>query len=71
VNLKPFFCFYGGKWRVAPHYPAPEHTMVVEPFAGASGAGLLHCGSRACDAMPRCLCTCGRCRQLRGEKTTR
>jgi hypothetical protein len=35
--LKPFFCFYGGKWRSAPHYPAPEHGTIVEPFAGAAG----------------------------------
>ena len=35
--LRPFFCFFGGKWRVAPHYPAPEHARIVEPFAGAAG----------------------------------
>ena len=33
----PFFCFYGGKWRAAPHYPRPEHRCLVEPFAGAAG----------------------------------
>jgi hypothetical protein len=37
MNLKPFFCFYGGKWRAAPHYPTPEHGTIVEPFAGAAG----------------------------------
>lgn len=37
MNLWPFFCFYGGKWRVAPHYPAPRHDTIVEPFAGAAG----------------------------------
>ena len=35
--MMPFFCFFGGKWRVAPHYPAPEHARIVEPFAGAAG----------------------------------
>ena len=33
----PFFCFYGGKWRAAPHYPRPAFTSVVEPFASAAG----------------------------------
>ena len=37
MNLRPFFCYYGGKWRAAPKYPAPEHDTIVEPFAGAAG----------------------------------
>lgn len=37
MNLRPFFCYYGGKWRAAPRYPAPEHDTIVEPFAGAAG----------------------------------
>ena len=37
VRLKPFFCYYGGKWRAAPRYPAPEHNTIIEPFAGAAG----------------------------------
>lgn len=35
--MRPFFCFYGGKWRAAPRYPFPEHETIVEPFAGAAG----------------------------------
>ncbi len=35
--LRPFFCYYGGKWRAAPLYPPPEHDTIVEPFAGAAG----------------------------------
>ena len=36
--LRPFFGFYGGKWRDAPkHYPAPLHDSIVEPFAGSAG----------------------------------
>lgn len=42
VTLKPFFCFYGGKWRAAPYYPAPTHRTIVEPFAGAAGYALRH-----------------------------
>lgn len=37
MNLKPFFCYYGGKFRAAPHYPKPLYATVVEPFAGAAG----------------------------------
>lgn len=33
----PFFCYYGGKFRSGPRYPAPDHDTIVEPFAGAAG----------------------------------
>jgi hypothetical protein len=42
MNLKPFFTFYGGKWRAAPHYPPPELATIVEPFAGAAGYSVRH-----------------------------
>lgn len=42
MNMKPFFCFYGGKWRAAPRYPAPRHDVIVEPFAGAAGYSTRH-----------------------------
>jgi site-specific DNA-adenine methylase len=35
--LKPFFTFYGGKYRAAPYYPSPRHTSIIEPFAGSAG----------------------------------
>lgn len=35
--LKPFFRYYGGKFRAAPKYPAPVFDTIVEPFAGAAG----------------------------------
>jgi hypothetical protein len=35
--LKPFWRYYGGKWRAAPLYPKPQHRVIVEPFAGAAG----------------------------------
>ena len=35
--MLPFFCFYGGKWRAAPHYPKPRYNRLIEPFAGAAG----------------------------------
>jgi hypothetical protein len=37
TRLRPFFSFYGGKWRAAPHYPTPVHDTIVEPFAGSAG----------------------------------
>lgn len=36
-ELKPFWRYYGGKWRAAPRYPAPRFGLIVEPFAGAAG----------------------------------
>ena len=36
-GLKPFWQYYGGKWRAAPRYPAPRFDTIVEPFAGAAG----------------------------------
>jgi len=39
-GLKPFFSYYGGKWRIAPKYPAPRYSTIVEPFAGSAGYSL-------------------------------
>jgi len=39
-GLRPFWNYYGGKWRAAPHYPAPVYGTIVEPFAGAAGYSL-------------------------------
>jgi len=38
--LRPFWRYYGAKWRIAPRYPAPRHRTIVEPFAGAAGYSL-------------------------------
>lgn len=35
--MKTFFCYYGGKWRIADKYPPPMHNVIVEPFAGSAG----------------------------------
>lgn len=37
TSLRPFFPYYGGKFRSAPRYPAPAHDWIVEPFAGSAG----------------------------------
>lgn len=36
-TLKPFWRYYGGKYRAAPRYPEPKHKTIIEPFAGAAG----------------------------------
>lgn len=40
--MHPFFTFYGGKYRAAPHYPDPQFGTIVEPFAGAAGYSVRH-----------------------------
>lgn len=39
MTLRPFWRYFGGKWRAARRYPAPAypHLPIVEPFAGAAG----------------------------------
>jgi len=41
-RLKPFFGYFGSKWRLAKRYPDPEHSTIVEPFAGSANYALLH-----------------------------
>lgn len=38
--LRPFWRYYGGKWRAAPRYPVPKYGTIIEPFAGAAGYSL-------------------------------
>lgn len=40
--IRPFFSYYGGKWRDALSYPAPLHDTIIEPFAGSAGYALRH-----------------------------
>lgn len=41
MSLRPFFSYYGGKWRDTPkHYPTPAHDLIIEPFAGSAGYAL-------------------------------
>lgn len=40
TGLRPFWRYYGGKWRAAPKYPPPRHATIIEPFAGAAGYSL-------------------------------
>src|SRR5215467_11108398 len=46
-QLRPFFGYFGGKWRDAlKHYPAPAHDTVVEPFAGSAGYSIRYAHSK-------------------------
>lgn len=40
--MKPFWRYYGGKYRAAPKYAAPKYNLIIEPFAGAAGYSLRH-----------------------------
>lgn len=37
--IRPFWRYYGGKWRAVHRgmYPEPKHGTVIEPFAGGAG----------------------------------
>lgn len=41
-RLAPWLSYYGTKYRIAPHYPRPEHDTIVEPFAGAASYASLY-----------------------------
>jgi hypothetical protein len=45
--VRPFFPYYGSKWNIARYYPAPEHELVVEPFAGGVGYATFYGAKRA------------------------
>ena len=54
MTLKPFWRYYGGKYRAAPHYPAPQHDTIIEPFAGAAGYSMRYPDRKVilCDLYP-------------------
>lgn len=54
LSMRPFFSFYGGKWRDASRYPEPAHCSIIEPFAGSAGYSLRHASANVtlCDLDP-------------------
>jgi site-specific DNA-adenine methylase len=42
MRLKPFFPYFGSKWKLAPKYPEPLHETIVEPFAGSACYSLFY-----------------------------
>lgn len=54
-QLRPFFGYYGGKWRDAvKHYPPPVNDVIIEPFAGSAGYALRYANRKVtlCDIDP-------------------
>lgn len=54
-QMRPFFGYYGGKWRDAlKNYPEPEFDTIVEPFAGSAGYSLRYASRNVilCDRDP-------------------
>jgi hypothetical protein len=40
--MRPFFPYYGSMWNRARRFPAPQHAVVKEPFAGSAGYSLFY-----------------------------
>jgi site-specific DNA-adenine methylase len=40
VMLRPFFSYFGSKYRLGKFYPEPKYDTIIEPFAGAAGYSL-------------------------------
>lgn len=45
TTLRPFWRYFGGKWRHARRYPSPRHQTIIEPFAGSAGYSLFWSGT--------------------------
>lgn len=52
--LRPFFSYYGAKWRLARLYPRPAFDLLREPFAGSACYALHYPDRRVelCDSDP-------------------
>lgn len=42
MRLRPFFTYYGGKYRIAPRYECPKYDTIIEPFCGSAGYSVTH-----------------------------
>ena len=42
TRLRPFFSYYGSKWRLSSRYARPVYGKVIEPFAGSACYSLLY-----------------------------
>lgn len=45
--MRPFFSFYGGKFRQAARMPEPRYPLIIEPFAGSLGYSVRHGAGRS------------------------
>lgn len=44
--LRPFFSYFGAKWRLSARMPRPAYDVIVEPFAGSAGYSLRYGGGK-------------------------
>jgi len=42
MKMRVCIPYFGAKFMRAPHYPAPQHDTIVEPFCGGAGYSLRH-----------------------------
>lgn len=56
--MRPFFPYYGSMWNRARYFPAPQHDIVKEPFAGSAGYSLFY-DCRRVDLFDRDPIICG------------
>jgi hypothetical protein len=42
MKLRPFFSYYGSKYRIADKYPHPQFDSIIEPFAGSASYSCAH-----------------------------
>lgn len=42
MALRPFFNYYGGKYRLSARLPSPRYGRIVEAFAGSAGYAVRH-----------------------------
>lgn len=42
ILIKAPISYYGGKSKIAHLYPAPDHRLIIEPFAGSAAYAWLH-----------------------------
>lgn len=40
--MKPFFSFYGSKYKAVKLYQPPQHDIIIEPFAGSACYSIKH-----------------------------
>ena len=45
--MRPFFTYYGAKWRLAQALGPPRHDLVIEPFAGSAAYSTYYSVKRA------------------------
>ncbi len=41
-TLRPFFSYYGSKWRLTAEFPKPQYPVIINPFCGSASYALRH-----------------------------